>query len=210
MSWFGLFIGVVFLLPILVAQRITTPARRRLALGAPFLLAVIGLVTLLGHAGLHHVPASTVWVALGGLVVGGALLGALRGLTVRLTVEQGLVLTRASWLTMVLWLVSVALHITTDWGAAFRPGPAALSSATFPLWLAVTWGSQRAVVYRRGARQRAALGPIDATATDTTATVFNWSLRFTPEGPRPTRSPGPGPGGAISTSSEVLPPAEPD
>ena len=95
---------------------------------------------------------------LGTLLVGARLLGALRGLTVRLWSSNGWVVRQGTSATMVLWAVSLAAHFFIDSGGG-HAGVSGLAQASFLLYVALTLAAQNYVVYRRAVPLWHELGP---------------------------------------------------
>jgi hypothetical protein len=81
--------------------------------------------------------------------VGGSVFGVLRGLTVRVTPLGKGVAQQASIATMVLWVVSVAAHLSLAAAIAALHGPTDVMAASGVLYLACTQGVQNTVVHRR-------------------------------------------------------------
>ncbi len=222
MSAFAVVLEVTLVALLLVRQRRIRPVRPRLALRLPIILGLIGLWQLLDFTNHRHLAASVVAVLLGSLVVGAGLLGALRAATVHIWAQSPFVLRQGTWVTMGLWVVSLALHFAAGWAIAALNGPDQLASASLVLYLGITYGVQTAVVHHRAERVRATLGPIDAAST-----VFGggpgvrafWFGSGGPGGWAPgTQVPGPGqgptdthPGGpVIDAQTEALPPGPDD
>ncbi|MGH9093196.1 MAG: hypothetical protein ACRDZR_17730, partial [Acidimicrobiales bacterium] len=133
--------------------------------------------------------------------------------TVRLWRVDGLVLRQGTWLTILLWLVSIALHYGAQAWIGALGGPGGIVSASLLLWLGVTYGVQAAVVHRRaGGLLALAGGAIDARADVVGgpggggwwgATWVRGGGSGSPE--RSTRHDGPA--GAIEAHAEPVPPA---
>ena len=92
------------------------------------------------------------------LVVGALILGAVRAFTVRVWTSNEWVVRQGTWLTMGLWVLSLALHFVSDVGAA-HSGAGNFEASSFLLYLAVTYGVQNYVVHRRARPLWDALGP---------------------------------------------------
>jgi hypothetical protein len=131
---------------------------RVLSLRLPIVLGIIGLIDLLGYTDNHHVTgADWAWV-LATLAVGALALGAIRAFTVRVWTSNEWVVRQGTWLTMGLWVLSLALHFVSDVGAA-HDGAGNFEAASFLLYLAITYGVQNYVVHRRARPLWDALGP---------------------------------------------------
>lgn len=162
----GLAIGVAVLALILLRQVRPRPLKGNAVL--VIVLAALGLAEtgaflfgtqqfvafLKGHS--HHlwlaVPdgAAMVAAAVGSLVLA-MVTGALRAPSVRLWREGGQAWRRGTALTVVLWLVSLALHLGYDAVVARGNGDAGFGAATMPLYFAVSLATQNVVL---GARAR--------------------------------------------------------
>jgi hypothetical protein len=131
---------------------------RVLSLRLPVVLGVVGLVDLLGYTDNHHVTGGDwAWV-LATLVVGALILGAIRAFTVRVWTSNEWVVRQGTWVTMGLWVLSLALHFVSDVGAA-HGGAGNFEASSFLLYLAITYGVQNYVVHRRARPLWDALGP---------------------------------------------------
>jgi hypothetical protein len=133
------------------------PVPRILRMGVPLFLGAIGLVEFLSYRGSHHITPTSYWWLLGSLVVGAGLLGALRALTVKLWTVNNWVVRQGTWLTIALWLVSLAVHFVVAGTQHNEAGN--LEVDTLLLYLALTYGVQRYVVHRRATPLWNALGP---------------------------------------------------
>lgn len=151
-------LDVLVVVLILNRQRRTRPVPRALRLRLPFILGIIGLVQLLSYADNRHVTAGGVWLVVGTMVVGAGVLGAIRAMTVKIWETNGWVVRQGTWLTMTLWLVSLALHLTGD-VEAHHVGGANLAATSFLVYLALTLGVQNYVVHLRAIPHWESLGP---------------------------------------------------
>jgi len=151
-------LGTIVLFFVLLGQARLGVVRRDFRPRLPVFLGVLGLVILSAYAGDHRVPSSAwAWVA-GTMLVGALGLGALRGLSMRVWSGNGWVVRQGTTVTMVLWLVTLLVHVLGDAGGT-HGGGADLAGATFLLYLGLTLGLQSYVVFRRGQPLWAALGP---------------------------------------------------
>jgi hypothetical protein len=155
---FSIALGVLIGLYILSRQRRIRPVPRVLSLRFPIIAGVIGLIDLLSYTDTHHhiTGSDYLWV-LATFVVGALLLGAVRALTVKIWTSNNWVVRQGTWLTIGLWLLSFALHFVD--GAGSHSGAANLEAASFLLYLAVTYGVQNYIVFRRASPLWDALGP---------------------------------------------------
>lgn len=161
---FAVVLDVVIVALLLYRQRMVRRVWPRLSLRLAGVLAVIGLIELLSYTGSHHLSGAVIGVLTLSFVVGAVALGALRAASVRIWRVNGAVLRQGTWLTMGLWVVSLALHFGADWWIDGLHGPTGVASASLLLWLGVTYGVQTAVVHRRAEGLLAAGGAIDAHA----------------------------------------------
>ncbi|MGO8892923.1 MAG: hypothetical protein ACLQB1_25010 [Streptosporangiaceae bacterium] len=121
-----LLIGLAVLALILYRQLQVRPVRDTMRL--PLIIAIIGVVQLtqfLQHG--HHGPG--VFVALAGSLVIAAVFGAIRAATVRVWVDGGQAWRQGSWLTAVLWIVSLGAHLGYDYLVEGKGAEAGLGSA---------------------------------------------------------------------------------
>ena len=117
----------------------------------PLIIAIIGVVQLaqfLQHG--HHGPG--VFVALAGSLVIAAVFGAIRAATVRVWVDGGQALRQGSWLTAVLWIVSLGAHLGYDYLVEGKGSPTGLGSASLLLYFGVTFTIQRLILMARAQR----------------------------------------------------------
>jgi hypothetical protein len=156
--FFTMALDVLVAFFVLRRQRRIRLVPRVLSLRLPIVLGVIGLIELLAYTDNHHVTGGDdAWV-LATLVVGALALGAVRAFTVRVWTSNEWVVRQGTWLTMGLWVLSLALHFVSDVGAA-HDGAGNFEASSFLLYLAVTYGVQNYVVHRRAQPLWDALGP---------------------------------------------------
>jgi hypothetical protein len=127
-------------------------------LQVPVLLGLIGLIELVDYTGGHHVTSTDYAWFFGTLVVGAIVLGAVRALTVKIWVaEHWGVVRQGTWVTIGLWLVSIAVHFISD----VKGGHIAanLEAQSLLLYIGVTYGVQNYVVHRRAMPLWDSLGP---------------------------------------------------
>jgi hypothetical protein len=152
-----LVIGILVLALLLSRQLATRRLRENYRLSV--ILAVIGIVEfaefLNGHPGNKGGIAEAV---VGSLVIA-LVAGAVRALTVRVwRGEGGHLLRKGTWLTAVLWILSLAAHLGYDdlvAGHITGKSGANVGDATVLLYLVVTLAVQQFVLLRRVARQEA-------------------------------------------------------
>jgi hypothetical protein len=90
--------------------------------------------------------------AVAGSLVLAAVTGALRAPTVRLWRQDGQVWRRGTWLTAVLWIVSIGAHLGYDALIAHGTGKAEIGDATMLLFFAVSLTVQRWMLTARAHR----------------------------------------------------------
>jgi hypothetical protein len=187
MSAFSYALGALVLIFVLLRQVRVVPVPRTFAPRLPVFLGVLGLLTLGSYSGDHHASSGAwVWV-LATLVVGAPVLGALRGLAMRVWATQGWVFRQATGVTMALWLVSLLLHVVVD-TAGHGDGVSGLDGSSFLLYLGITLWAQYALVHHRARPLFAQLGPAAARPFGFTTTggpgVFFTTFRTGAPGPR--------------------------
>jgi hypothetical protein len=82
------------------------------------------------------------------------LFGVVRAVTVRIWRQDGRVLRQGTWLTALLWLVSIGSHLAI--GAVQHGSAAAAAGAATLAFLGVTLGAQQLVLRARAGALRAA------------------------------------------------------
>lgn len=132
---------------LLVRQLSVRPLKERSHLA--LILVVGGLIGAAEFFGNHRPGPAEVVLPLLSLVVGIGL-AAVRAYTMRLWRQDGEVLRQGTWVTAVLWLVSIGQHLLVD-----RLVLAGAGSATLLLYFGVVLGAQRQVLLLRA--QKAAL-----------------------------------------------------
>jgi hypothetical protein len=157
--FFTIALDVLVAAYILSRQRRIRPVPRVLSLRFPVILGIIGLINLLGYTNTHHhITSGDYLFVLATLVVGAVGLGAIRGTTVKIWTSNNWVFRQGTWLTMGLWVLSLALHFVSGAGAK-NVGAGNLEASSFLLYLAVTYGVQNYVIHRRCGPLWDALGP---------------------------------------------------
>jgi len=147
-----LLIGFVVLGYILIRQMQVRPVRASMRI--VLILAVVGIIELTNflqhnqHA--HH--AGEITAALAGSLVLAAVSGAIRAMTVRVWFDGSQALRQGSWLTAVLWIVSLGLHLGYDYLIIGHGSLSGLGDATLTLYFAVTYTIQRLILQARADR----------------------------------------------------------
>jgi hypothetical protein len=148
----NLLIGLVVLGYILVRQLQVRPVRANMRI--VLILAVVGIIELTNffqhnqHA--HH--AAEIVAALAGSLVLAAVTGAIRAMTVRVWFDGSQALRQGSWLTALLWVVSLGLHLGYDYLILGHGSLSGLGDATLTLYFAVTYTIQRLILQARADR----------------------------------------------------------
>jgi hypothetical protein len=157
--FFTITLDVLVAVYILSRQRRIRLVPRVLSLRFPIVLGVIGLIDLLSYTDSHHhISTGDYLFVLATLAVGALLLGAIRAFTVQIWTSNNWIVRQGTWLTMGLWVLSLALHFVSGVGAKYV-GAANLEAASFLLYLGVTYGVQNYVIHRRAVPLWDALGP---------------------------------------------------
>jgi hypothetical protein len=156
--FFTLALDVLIILYVLSRQRMIRPVPRQLQIRFPIVLIVIGFFQITSYTGSHHVTTADYDWVIGTLIVGAGILGAVRALTIKLWTANNWVVRQGTPLTLVLWLVSLALHFVSDEGAA-HAGAGNFAASSLLLYIGITLGVQYYVVHRRAQPLWNELGP---------------------------------------------------
>jgi FtsH-binding integral membrane protein len=147
-----LVIGLAVLAFILYRQMQVRPVRANMRL--PLILAVIGVIEITSffqhNKNAHH--GVEVFAALAGSFVLAAVFGAIRALTVRLWFDAGQALRQGTWLTLVLWIFSLGVHLGYDNLVLGHGSLSGLGNATLTLYFAITYTIQRLILQARADR----------------------------------------------------------
>ncbi len=139
----NLVIGLLVLGLVIYRQVIPRPVRSNMRIVA--ILGVIGAIQAYQFLKGQHIDVTIIAELVGSLVLAGVF-GLARAATVRLSFRQGQWWQQGSWLTAILWIVSLGSHLLFDALVSGRHGHASLGEATILLYLAVTYAVQRVVV----------------------------------------------------------------
>ena len=126
------------------------------------ILAIVGLVEFVNFLKSVHGPHDDgrITVALAGSLVLAAALGAARALTVRVwRQDDGQLMRQGTWVTAVLWIVSLAVHLGYDElvaGHIAGTNGGNVGDATIVLYLMITLAVQQFLLLARVRRQEAA------------------------------------------------------
>jgi len=153
----NLVIGVVVLALFLSLQLRTRLLRENYRL--PLILAVIGIIQFVTFLNGHPHHDGSILAAVAGSLVIAAVMGAVRVPTVQVWRQDGQLLRKGTWLTAVLWVISLAAHLGYDYlvaGHATGKNGGNVGDATVLLYLVVTLAVQRYLLLTRAARREAA------------------------------------------------------
>ena len=159
---FAVFVDIVLVVWLLHRQLKVRRIWPRVNLRLAVILTLVGLVELVDYTGHHTLSPAVVGVLALSFAVGAVALGAVRAATVRIWRVEGAVLRQGTWLTVGLWILSLALHFGAQWWIDGLHGSSGVISASLLLWLGVTYGVQNAVVHHRAEGMLQAGAPIDA------------------------------------------------
>lgn len=153
-----LVIGLVVLGYILFRQMQVRPVRANMRI--VLILAVVGVIELtnfLQHNNhVHH--SAEIAAALAGSLVLAAVTGAIRAMTVRVWFDGSQALRQGTWLTALLWIVSLGLHLGYDYLIIGHGSLSGLGDATLTLYFAVTYLIQRLILQARADRLNSGSG----------------------------------------------------
>jgi len=144
-----LLIGLAVLALILVRQMQVRPVRASMRL--PLILAVLGVIELTQFLQHNHHTA-TVYAALAGSLALAAITGAIRAMTVRVWYDAGQALRQGTWITALLWIASLGVHLGYDYVVDGKGPQAGLGTASLTLYFAVTYTIQRLILQARSQR----------------------------------------------------------
>lgn len=147
----------VLVLGLLIYRQMRTRQVRSVDLRVPLIIGIIGLVQLVTFLKTDH-SRGVVAAGLAGSLALAVVFGAARASTVRIWLADGQAWARGTWLTGLLWAVSLGAHLGYDALVAGGDGKGGLGSATVLLYLAVTFTVQRYVLLYRSQRLRVGNG----------------------------------------------------
>jgi len=153
----NLVIGIAILALVLSRQLVTRRLSESYRLSV--VLAIIGIFEFAAFLNGHPRDDGGIAAAVVGSLVLAAGFGAVRALTVRVWRENGQLLRRGTWVTALLWVLSLAAHLGYDYlvaGHVTGKNGGNVGDATIILYLVVTLTVQRFILLNRVARQEAA------------------------------------------------------
>ena len=152
----NLIVGVLVLALVLYRQLATRRLSENYRLS--IILAIIGIVEFVNFLNGHPNDDGGIATAVIGSLVIAAAFGVARALTVQVWRENGQLLRKGTWLTGVLWILSLAAHLGYDdlvAGHITGKNGGNVGGATVLLYLVVTLSIQQFVLLNRVARQEA-------------------------------------------------------
>ncbi len=159
-SVLNLVIAAAVLLWVLYRQLQPRPVKEDRPYRLMFVLAVLGTVQIVQLAGQTEISAAGYAALLIGLL-SGAGFGWLRGRLVHFwRGPDGTLMRQGNWLTLLLWVVGIAVHLGLDWaGVHLSPeghssGAEALGLSGIMLYLAVALAAQRIATLARTPAER--------------------------------------------------------
>jgi hypothetical protein len=142
-------VGVAVAALLVVRQLRAQPVSANLRL--PLILGIIGLIEVTNYLQKNHL-GGTALAALAGSLVLAAVLGAARAATVHLWLRDGQPWRQGTWLTGLLWFVSLAAHFGLDYLIDPHSPNGGVGGASILLYLAITYTIQRLIVLARTRR----------------------------------------------------------
>jgi hypothetical protein len=147
----SLLVGALVLAFVLWRQLQPRAVREESPFRLMVILGVLGVVELVSFAGNHSVNGAA-WALLAASIVVGGGFGIVRGLTVRIWRENGVLLRQGTVVTVLLWAVGLGIHVLVDVAITGVDSTASgLGSTGILLYLGVTLAAQRFVTLNRAA-----------------------------------------------------------
>ncbi|WP_104091453.1 hypothetical protein [Arthrobacter sp. GMC3] len=142
----NILIAAVVLIWVISRQLRARPLKEQRPYTLMMVLGVVGLVQIVQLAGRVQITGAAYGALVAGLV-SGAIFGWLRGRYVHLWRVDGVLTRQGNWLTIVLWVVGIAIHLGLDQaGEVLSPNNGAtnsLGTVGIMLYLAVALAAQR-------------------------------------------------------------------
>ncbi|MCL4562264.1 MAG: hypothetical protein M1281_16835 [Chloroflexi bacterium] len=111
----NLIIGLLVLAFLLYRQLQIRPVRKRVSFTLPLILVILGVVSLESYLSANPPSLTTIISIIFSLLFLAIGMGAIRAATVRLWTRDGILFRQGTLLTIVLWIVSVAMHLAADY-----------------------------------------------------------------------------------------------
>lgn len=157
----GLLIALAVLAWLLWRQLQVRELRRDRSMVLPLVLVVAGVAEIVSYS--HEHPLHPVGYALLAVsIVVAGIFGAIRASTVRLWVAHGRLMRQGTYVTCVLWLVAIAIHIAGDYAIASHDADR-LGGVSLLLYLGATLAVQRACLNERARRRSWPAAPATGT-----------------------------------------------
>jgi hypothetical protein len=142
----NILIAAVVLVWVISRQLRARPLKEQRPYSMMIVLAVLGSFQIIQLAG-HEQITDAAYAAMVAGLASGAVFGWLRGRYVHLWRVDGVLTRQGNWLTIVLWVLGIAIHLGLDQaGVMFSPDSGAINSlgtVGIMLYLAVTLAAQR-------------------------------------------------------------------
>lgn len=145
----SILVGVAVAALLVVRQLRAQPVSANYRL--PLILGIIGLIELTSYLDRNHIRTTAIVAIVSSLILAGVM-GAARAATVRLWLQDGQPWRQGSWLTGVLWIVSLAAHFGLDYLLDPHAPNGGLGGASILLYLAITYSVQRLIMQARARR----------------------------------------------------------
>ena len=149
MNFANIAIGLVVLLWVLSKQVQKRPVREDRKPTILLVLLVLGVIQLADFFKGGPSATATVILLLVASFVLAAGFGVVRAYTVRLWRADGQLWRQGTWVTVVLWILAIGIHLGLDYAIDGSGAAKGLSGASIMLYLAVSLGAQRLVVQSR-------------------------------------------------------------
>jgi hypothetical protein len=147
----GILIGVLVLLRVIGRQVTGSYVTQRGLVLMPAILLVVGLYSFSSAAG-DASAGEFAFIGLDFVVLVG--LGFARGASIKLTQREHGLFQKGSPVTLVLWLLTIAIRVGLAFGSAALWPDSNLGQATVALGVGLTIGAQNAMIYRRALSRR--------------------------------------------------------
>ena len=152
MSALELSIDAIFFAWVLLREWRLRRVRLHFGGRVPIVLAICGLVQFFHFTEMHSLGTAATAIALGSCVIGGAVFGVARAFTVRIIPSGKGAAQQPRAVTMLLWVLSAASHLSLAAAVVAVHGPTDVLAASGILYLAFSQGVQNVVVHRRAVR----------------------------------------------------------
>lgn len=141
-SFISIAVSLLVLAYLLYRQRKIRPVRNRVSFTLPLILAILGLSNFQYYFSSKPLSMTTTISIIFSLLFLAVGMGAIRALSVSLWMRDGVVFRQGTWLTITLWIVTLALHLVVD-----HIGQS--GESTLLIYYAITLFVQRVIVQSR-------------------------------------------------------------